>query len=605
MHVLKILVAAFRPLTTAEFGEALSLALNGAATPPRLESRQFGDVREVLSSCGSLVMIDEQDLTVHLVHQSVRQFLLGEMVDTQDYRKWQFTANTAHLHMANVTMRYLSVWSDRLDVAKTPSGVSPSTAPQSSPAFLPNPAAIHRAAQAELKQGKLSKLVNLAAQVKLKGSATPVDVGTTAERLWQGMSKKTSPESSDHAPHLPAMDLLAYARAFWMLHSAPITEDDAPLYLLWSQVLTTSKTKDWLRWDIFDVANYGDEIPETMMWAVVYSHNTLLDTVLRKQKQRLRLLNGCLKALLEMSPLPRLSPQMAARFLTLHLFVKRDSVSSSQLILNMHPEFRYNNYACLYAAVFARDYHTTRAILCAIGDPVVFNSLPYPLLELSVSCMDVHMTHLLLFHGVRPLPSSQVQRSAMSLAMSRLRPGCNPSSTLVASWLLKSWASTASCYPHHLARALVTFKEVANKRDFEPEQFISVSTWGWLAYYILWAAEKPGPWLRRVFTLKGRVMYATVIAFLDVSTEYKAMLVFVLVGVVLFTPVALNSFFPEPWKGREPPRAFPPVVRSVAAEKTVQPKPNAKLTSTQVNKARAAKWPWQRGRRAGDWREVK
>ncbi|KAK7697320.1 hypothetical protein SLS64_013668 [Diaporthe eres] len=528
--ILKILVAAFRPLTTTEVGEALSIAQNSSATPPRLHIRQIRDVRENLSSCGSLVMIDEQYLTVHLVHQSVRQFLLGEMVDTQDYREWQFAADTANLHMADITMRYLSVWTDKLDVAKPASRVSPSTTTQSPQVFLPNPIAIRRATQAELSQGKLSKLLNLASHAKLNGSAAAVDVGKTAERLRPGSFKKTSSECPDQASHLPAMDLLAYARAFWMLHSAPITEDDGLLYLLWSQVLTISESKDWLRWDTLDVANHGDEIPETMMWAVVHSHNTLLDTVLRKQKRRLRLLNCCLNAFLEMSPLPRLSPQMAARFLTLQLFLNRSSMSNTQVILGMEPDFRYNNYACLYAAVFSRNYHTARAILRAIGGPVVFNALSYPLLEFSVSCMDVHMTHLLLFHGVRPLPSSRVHKSALALAMSRLRPGCDPSSILVASWFFKSWASTAYCPPHHLARAVVTFKEVANKRDFEPGQFVSVPTRGWLAYYILWAAEKPAPWLRLAFTLKSRVMYATVIAFMDASKEYRAMLVFVLVA---------------------------------------------------------------------------
>ena len=61
MHILKTLVAAFRPLTTAEFAEALRLALDSVARPPRLQSRQIGDVRTILSSCGSLVIIDEQD----------------------------------------------------------------------------------------------------------------------------------------------------------------------------------------------------------------------------------------------------------------------------------------------------------------------------------------------------------------------------------------------------------------------------------------------------------------------------------------------------------------------------------------------------------------
>lgn len=202
--------------------------------------------------------------------------------------------------------------------------------------------------------------------------------------------------------------------------------------------------------------------------------------MLREHKRRLRLLKTCLKAVWGMSPLPRLSPMMAARFLTLHLFLQKCSVSTAQSILSMHPDFRHNNYACLYAAVFARDYHAVQPILCAIRDPVIFNSLPYPLFELSVSRTDVHMTHLLLFHGVRPLHASQVKASALVLVMSRLRMGCDPSNILVATWLVEAWASTSSCPSHHLARALITLNVVANQRDFRPEQSISVPSRGWL-----------------------------------------------------------------------------------------------------------------------------
>lgn len=593
MHILRILVAAFRPLNTEEFGEALSQSLD--------QSRQIGDIRGILSSsCGSLVMIDEQDLTVHLVHQSVRQFLLGQIVDTQDHQEWQFTSETAHLHMATVTMRYLNVWYSTVNIAKTDKGVSSSTTPQSPLVLLPNPVAVQRAAQAELKQGKLSKVLNMAAQRKLKGDAAPVDIGRTTERLWPGMFTKAS-DSPDHSSHLPELHFLAYAQAFWMLHSAPMTEDDGPLYLLWSQVLTASDTKCWLTWETPHVASHDAQIPEAIIWAVVHSHHTLLETMLRKQKRRLRLLNTCLEAFWGMSPLPRLSPMMAARFLTLHLFLQRCSVSRAQSILGMDPDFRYNNYACLYAAVFARDYHAARAILCAIGDPVVFNSLPYPLLELSVSRMDVHMTHLLLFHGVRPLHSSQVRASALALVMSRIHLGCDPSNILVASWLLKAWASTSSCPSHHLARALITLNVVANQRDFRPEQFISVPRRGWLAYYILYDTGKILPWLRGLFTFEVLAAYAAAIALLDVLTEFKAMLFLVLAGAALFAPVALRRFIPHR-EIAEAPRAFPPVMRSVATARFIQTKPS----STELNEPPAHKqrWKLKRGTRAGGWRQV-
>ncbi|KAK2615389.1 hypothetical protein N8I77_002148 [Diaporthe amygdali] len=566
MHILKTLVASFRPLTTSEFGKALNLASENATTPLRLQSRQVDDLRGTLSSCGSLVMIDEQDLTVHLVHQSVRQFLLGKMADTYDYREWQFSADTAHLHMAAVTMRYLSRWTDRMEVAQTPRRVQPSTTPRPSPIFLPNPVAIHLAAQTEIKPGKLSKILSIVSKARLNGAAAQVDVARVAESLWpETLKKTTTEEGEDNTSHVEAMEFLAYARGHWMLHSAPMSEENGELYSLWSQVLMTSDPTDWRAWDPLYMAKRHVEVPESMLWAVVNSHNVLLEKVLRKQKRRLKLLIDCLGVILGMSPMPRLSPLMAARFLTLQLFLQRSSMSKTQIFLNMNADFRYNNYACLYAAVFTRDYHATRAILCTIGDHTILKGLPYPLLELSVSCMDVHMTHLLLFHGVRPLPHSQVQETALALAISRLRPGCDPSSTLIAAWLLKSWASTDSCFRHHLARALITFKEMTNKRDFDAEQFIKVPSWGWLVHYVLRAVEKAVRWLSGLFTLKVLAMYAAVIAFLDSQTESRAMQVLTFVGFVLFGSVALCPALPGFGNSRQPPRAFPPRLRSVAA----------------------------------------
>lgn len=242
---------------------------------------------------------------------------------------------------------------------------------------------------------------------------------------------------------------------------------------------------------------------------------------------------------------------MAARLLTLQLFLQRNSIPKTHILLDMHPDFRYNNYACLYAAVFSRNYHAARAILCTIDDRSILQGLPYPLIELSVSCVDVNMTHLLLFHGVRPLLHSQVQEPALTLAMSRLRPGCDPSSTLIAAWLLKSSASTDECFCHHLARALLTFNQITNKRDFEAEQFIKVPAWGWLVHYVLDAVENAVPWLRGLFTIKLLAIYAAVIAVLDSRTESRAMQVLTFVGLVLFGSVALCPTLPVFGKSRQ------------------------------------------------------
>lgn len=124
----------------------------------------------------------------------------------------------------------------------------------------------------------------MASQAKLSVYAAPLDIGTTAERLWPGMFSTASAERPSNASHQLAMELLAYARESWVLHSAPMMENDVPLHMLYGHVSMISEFKDWLTWDRPCVASHGveiSEIPEQMIWAVVHSYNTLLDTVLR------------------------------------------------------------------------------------------------------------------------------------------------------------------------------------------------------------------------------------------------------------------------------------------------------------------------------------
>jgi ankyrin repeat protein len=72
-RILKLITAACRPLTTEELREALCV-VPGITTwdPQRLPN----DIIATLACCGPLVTIDEEDLTVRLVHLSFKQFLL-------------------------------------------------------------------------------------------------------------------------------------------------------------------------------------------------------------------------------------------------------------------------------------------------------------------------------------------------------------------------------------------------------------------------------------------------------------------------------------------------------------------------------------------------
>lgn len=96
MRVFQLVVAAFRPLTVDELQEALSVFPGNTTWNP---AHSLNDIYSALACCGSLVSIDEEALTVKLVHHSVKQFLLGRYVSSDS---GLFTADCAHRAMGEI-----------------------------------------------------------------------------------------------------------------------------------------------------------------------------------------------------------------------------------------------------------------------------------------------------------------------------------------------------------------------------------------------------------------------------------------------------------------------------------------------------------------------
>ena len=101
-RLLKLLVASLRPLSIDEIREAMSV------TPFNTRwdaSKLINNTRTMLATCGSLLFVDEEERTVHFVHPSVEQFLLGDFKHKCTY---QFTRDEADLEMANTVLTYLN-----------------------------------------------------------------------------------------------------------------------------------------------------------------------------------------------------------------------------------------------------------------------------------------------------------------------------------------------------------------------------------------------------------------------------------------------------------------------------------------------------------------
>ena len=101
-RTLELLIAAQQLLTTAELREALSVVPGDTVRNP---ATQINNIHSILSYCGSLIIEDEQDRTVRLIHQSVRQFLLEEYKDTDGVALGTSAANKS---MADIIVTYLN-----------------------------------------------------------------------------------------------------------------------------------------------------------------------------------------------------------------------------------------------------------------------------------------------------------------------------------------------------------------------------------------------------------------------------------------------------------------------------------------------------------------
>ncbi|KAF7530955.1 hypothetical protein G7054_g9349 [Neopestalotiopsis clavispora] len=101
-QILQLCLVAQRPLTTEELREALSVKpYNTEWNPARL----INNIYSVLPFCGSLITIDEENLTIRFLHQSVKQYLVGDF-DMAD--EPILTLEDANQTMGEVLVTYLN-----------------------------------------------------------------------------------------------------------------------------------------------------------------------------------------------------------------------------------------------------------------------------------------------------------------------------------------------------------------------------------------------------------------------------------------------------------------------------------------------------------------
>lgn len=116
-NILAFLVAAKRRLTTNELREALSITPGHTQWTP---AQLVNDINLLLSCCGCLVCIDEEELTVRLVHPSVKQFIQTEYRDSTGQ---SLTGNQAENIVAQVVLTYVNLAAFETALVRTSNGL--------------------------------------------------------------------------------------------------------------------------------------------------------------------------------------------------------------------------------------------------------------------------------------------------------------------------------------------------------------------------------------------------------------------------------------------------------------------------------------------------
>jgi ankyrin repeat protein len=205
-RILELITIAHRPLTAEGLRDALSVVPGDAVWNP---SNRVNDVHSILTCCGSLLTIDEEEWTIRLVHHSVKQFLLGGFKDSANIA---ITIDSANRTMANIIVTYLNygVFGTQLSTTVVPQIMTTSA-----------PSQIIRSTL-----GLSSSVQSLALKVLKSRKQPDIDIRKTLAET----SKPFGPRSVDE------FHFYSYAKAYWLQHIFCISEQEPLIYDLLRKV---------------------------------------------------------------------------------------------------------------------------------------------------------------------------------------------------------------------------------------------------------------------------------------------------------------------------------------------------------------------------------
>lgn len=241
-RTLQLVIAAFRPLTTEELRDALSVTPGDANWD---ESKLLNDVWSALSCCGCLLTIDEEESTVHVVHHSVKQYLLA---GSNGAKNENLSTAQACRTLADTVVTYLAY--GVFDTELSTTRVHPVVV-QSAPAKV-----MHTVST----MGSPSTTLNLALKLLKSRKQPDVDISKTLAEA-RGPPKRRP---------VNAFPFHSYAKAYWQYHLFYVSDKDVIILDLSRKLIQSRKPKIqlqskeyWVHWE-WAVQNGNSMIPELL-----------------------------------------------------------------------------------------------------------------------------------------------------------------------------------------------------------------------------------------------------------------------------------------------------------------------------------------------------
>ncbi len=247
--------AARRPMLLEELREALSVEpLQLYSDPERL----VNDMGQIVSWCGNLIVLDEQDGTVQFTHKTVKIFLLDSFWD-QTNEDFHFEQREIDYHAGEICVTYLNFNDFKTKLIRQPKEIP-----------LPTPELILR-------------------------TSLSVGSNSTSKSIWKkvarlrGHRKGYNPNST-HVFHGATMHngfgavrelqrehpFVSYAAEYWLHHSANFTRTEVRIWRLWERLLLSENGPAAMPWEC---SEWSQRTTTIRRWICNQEHVALLSVI--------------------------------------------------------------------------------------------------------------------------------------------------------------------------------------------------------------------------------------------------------------------------------------------------------------------------------------